>query len=381
MAEYTDARLECLLSAAIDHCVPDLREDAATASVSPLAAPDGVVPAQSARRSTALRRTVMGLAACLVLVLGLSSFAFFRPLSVIGIDVNPSIELTANYFDKVLSVKPLNEDAVKIIGAMDLKYVDLDIAVNALVGSMALHGYFESGQDVAVLVSVSGGSESHNLTLQRKLAGDIEAAANAVGAKASVYTQNTDKALTAPPTPPPSPFPAVTPSDTPTATHSPSPDVSPVSTPETPSPSPTPSTSVESTPPQSVKPSQSALPSPSPVMPTRPATAQERAVQNGISYGKQVFIDKLLTLDPTLNESELAAMPIGKIVGLVKQRGLNLSSIVDYDSDDSVKENIEDFIDDLDDDKSDDDDDDKKDNNGSHKGWDSDDDDDDEDDD
>lgn len=375
MAEYTDMRLESLLSAAIDRSVPDLWEDAATAPVSPLAAPDGIVPVQTSRRSSALRRTIMGLAACLVLVLGLSSFAFFRPLSVIGIDVNPSIELTANYFDKVLSVKPLNEDAVTIIGDMDLKYVDLDIAMNALVGSMALHGYFESGQDVAVLVSVTGGSEGHNLTLQKKLAVDIEAAASAVGAKASVYTQNTDKTPAPPPTPPASPSPIATP----TITTSPAPSISPSPTPETPSPSHVPSASTEVTPSQSVKPSQSTKPSPSPVAPTRPATAQERAAQNGISYGKQVFIDNLLTLDSSLSESELAAMPIGKIASLAKQRGLDISSIVDYDPDDSVKENIEDFIDDLDD--PDDDDDKEKSNNGNHNGWDKDDDDDDEDDD
>lgn len=352
MAEYTDMQLESLLSAAIDRSVPDLREEAASAPVSLLSAPDGIVSVQTSRRSSALRRTVMGLAACLVLMLGLSSFAFFRPLSVIGIDVNPSIELTANYFDKVLSVKPLNEDAVTIIGDMDLKYVNLDIAMNALVGSMALHGYFESGQDVAVLVSVSSGSESHNLTLQKKLAVDIKAAASAVGAKASVYTQNIDKTSVAPPTPPASSSPAVTPP----VTSSPAPSHSLSPAPEI----------------------------PSPVTPTRPATAQERAAQNGISYGKQVFIDKLLTLDPTLSESELAVTPIGKIASLVKQRGLDLSSIVDDDSDDSVKENIEDFIADLDtpDDDDDDDDgkennDDKKGNNGNHNGWDEDDDEDD----
>ena len=350
MAEYTDMQLESLLSAAIDRSVPDLREEAASAPVSLLSAPDGIVSVQTSRRSSALRRTVMGLAACLVLMLGLSSFAFFRPLSVIGIDVNPSIELTANYFDKVLSVKPLNEDAVTIIGDMDLKYVNLDIAMNALVGSMALHGYFESGQDVAVLVSVSSSSESHNLTLQKKLAVDIKAAASAVGAKALVYTQNIDKTSVAPPTRPclflprpPAVTPPVTPSPAPSHSLSPAPEI------------------------------------PSPVTPTRPATAQERAAQNGISYGKQVFIDKLLTLDPTLSESELAVMPIGKIASLVKQRGLDLSSIVDDDSDDSVKENIEDFIADLDTPDDDDDDgketnDDKKGNNGNHTGWDEDDD-------
>lgn len=364
MAEYTNVQLEGLLSSAIARALPNLREAAASAPVTPLEGPDDIVPARSTRPS-ALRRTALSLAACLVLVLGLGSFAFLRPLSVIGIDVNPSIELTANYFDKVLSITPLNEDAITIIGDMDLRYVDLDIAVNALVGSMALHGYFESGQDVAVLVSVSGGSARHNQKLQAALATDIESAASALGANANVYTHSTDQ----PPPPPAAPSPTPTPT---ASTPRPTPDATPSATPGTPVP-----------PAESAKPAESTKPSPA--TPPKPATARERAAQNGISYGKQVFLDKLLALDPTLKESELVPMPIGKLAALAKQRGLDLSGIVDYDPDDSVKENIEDFIDDIDDPDDDksatEQKDDGRDDSGNHKGWYKDDDDDDRDDD
>lgn len=222
MAEYTDARLSGLLSAAIDRSVPDLREEAATAPVSPLTAPDGIVPVQASRRPTALRHTIMGLAACLVLILGLGSYTFFHASAYIGIDVNPSIELTANRFDRVLSVKALNADAEAVLADMDLKYLELDTAVNALVGSMAVHGYFNAGEDVTVTVSVSGGSEAHNRTLQERLAADIRQAAATVGANAQV----SDQKPTAPPQPSatPTPSPVVTPpSQTPPPPVAPSP--------------------------------------------------------------------------------------------------------------------------------------------------------------
>lgn len=350
MTPRTNGELERLLAQAVDRSVPDLGPTLAATPVIPLETADGIVPTQPHAVPHPVRRTLAGLCACLVLVLCLGIFSFLRTESVVELDVNPSVELTINRYSRVLSARALNEDGVAVLGEMNLRFLDLDTAVNALVGSMALQGYFESGQDVAVLVSVSGGSEGRNLALQQQLAGGIAQAVSGLGAHAEVYTQRTES-HNPPAQVTESPIPAPSPTQSPV----PSPTPSPASTPLVPPPVDTPTPSAAPT----------ATPAPTPSPTPRPATAAERAVQNGISYGKQVFIDNLLTLDPTLNEVELAAMPIGKISSLVRQRGLDLSLIVSYDPDDSPKENIEDFIDDLDDD--DDDDDDKSKNNSGSK--------------
>ena len=62
---------------------------------------------------------------------------------MIGIDVNPSVELSINRNGRVLKVRALNEDAVSIIDGMDLEGVDLNVAVNAVVGAMVTHGYLD----------------------------------------------------------------------------------------------------------------------------------------------------------------------------------------------------------------------------------------------
>ena len=74
-------------------------------------------------------RTAAVLAAVIVLAilfpLGYNNFSVF---SVIGIDVNPSIEIKTNRFEKVLSVNPLNEEATIVLDNMNLKNVDIDVA-------------------------------------------------------------------------------------------------------------------------------------------------------------------------------------------------------------------------------------------------------------
>ena len=87
---------------------------------------------------------IIAVAALLALIVGsvgLLYQSYYGVEAVIGIDVNPSIEMEINKDRKVLSVASLNEDGAAIIGDMDLKGSDLSVAVNALIGSMVRNGY------------------------------------------------------------------------------------------------------------------------------------------------------------------------------------------------------------------------------------------------
>lgn len=77
--------------------------------------------------------------------------------SVIGIDVNPSVELSISRKNRILKAEPLNADAESIMEDMDLKGVELNVAVNAVIGSMVTHGYL-GDLDNAILVTVSNDS-------------------------------------------------------------------------------------------------------------------------------------------------------------------------------------------------------------------------------
>ena len=84
----------------------------------------------------------MATAACLCLLVGGGMFYYAGKVdSVVSIDINPSIELTVSKNDKVLSAVPLNEDAEIVLEGMDLKKVDLETAVNAIIGSLVKNGY------------------------------------------------------------------------------------------------------------------------------------------------------------------------------------------------------------------------------------------------
>ena len=55
--------------------------------------------------------------------------------------------------EKVLTARALNAEAEEILRDMPLEGTDLNVAVNAIVGSLLRHGYLESLSS-AILISV-----------------------------------------------------------------------------------------------------------------------------------------------------------------------------------------------------------------------------------
>ena len=111
-------------------------------------------------------------AAAILLIIIPLAYSQFSVDSIIGIDVNPSLELRTNHAEKVLSVTALNNDAEIVLDGMNLKNVDLDVAVNALIGSMLKHGYVDKDKN-SVLITVENSNTKKGFELQEMLAEKI----------------------------------------------------------------------------------------------------------------------------------------------------------------------------------------------------------------
>ena len=134
-------------------------------------------------------------AACLALVL-VGSGLFYQQAnavaSVVSLDVNPSIELKVNKNEKVLSCTPLNDDAKAVLSDMgngaDLKGAKLDVAVNAIVGSLVRNGYLNSISS-AIMISVEDKDTARAEKLQRELTSTVDGVLQTSESRASVLTQ------------------------------------------------------------------------------------------------------------------------------------------------------------------------------------------------
>ena len=145
---------------------------------------------------TAKRKWTILVAACLAVVLLAGGGVLYQQAnavaSVVSLDVNPSIELKVNSSEKVLVCTPLNDDAKAILADMgegaDLKGAKLDVAVNAIVGSLVRNGYLSSISS-AIMISVEDKNADRAQKLQQELASAVDVALQTGESKASVLTQ------------------------------------------------------------------------------------------------------------------------------------------------------------------------------------------------
>lgn len=138
-----------------------------------------------------LRAAAALAAACLCVIAlagGMYTYRNGKVDSVIGIDVNPSVELSVNRKNQVLQAVPLNDDAKAIMQDMDLKGVPLNVAVNAVIGSLVTHGYLDDLEN-AILVTVSNDSVKKASALRSEVVGDIQSSLKENQVKAVVYDQ------------------------------------------------------------------------------------------------------------------------------------------------------------------------------------------------
>ena len=187
----TNEKMEQRLASALEKTAPDDMSGV----LSRCEARKGTVISMTTKKTVNRKWTTL-VAACLAVMLLCGGGVFYQQAhavaSVVSLDVNPSIELKVSRNEKVLVCTPLNEDAKAILADMgdgaDLKGAKLDVAVNAIVGSLVRNGYLDSISS-AIMISVEDKDTARAEKLQRELTSTVDGVLQTSEAKASVLTQ------------------------------------------------------------------------------------------------------------------------------------------------------------------------------------------------
>lgn len=184
--------MEAKIKQAFEHATPDVLRSV----LSDCHEQKGTVIIMKEKKNNWTKR-LAAVAAALALVIGLGAGAgLYRTnravAATVSLDVNPSVELTVNRKDRILSVNANNEDGKTILGDMDLTGSSLDVAVNALVGSMVRNGYLNELAN-SVLVSVDSKDAAVGTALQEKLAREISVILEGDSFSGAVISQTVEK--------------------------------------------------------------------------------------------------------------------------------------------------------------------------------------------
>lgn len=166
-----EKNLEQRICTAVEHASPDKLDDI----LSSCQEQKGDMPMKKRKPNMLFRVCAAAAAAVLLFSSGyfVSGYQTTNKVdSIIMLDVNPSFSMSVNSKEKVLAVEAENEDAKTVLGTMDLAGSSLEVAVNALVGSMLQHGYLDELQN-SILVSVENKDAARGEQLQKKVAAAI----------------------------------------------------------------------------------------------------------------------------------------------------------------------------------------------------------------
>ncbi len=168
-----DNSIESKLRSAVSHAAPDALDDILSACDHE----KGKVIYMEKKRTSPLRGFAAVAAVLVLLIAGAFVFKSLGGASntlaaVVSLDVNPSIELNVDKNENVLSARGLNADGKTVLGDMQLEGSKLDVAVNAIIGSMLQKGYLDDMAN-SILLSVSGVDGYNAEALRSQLASDV----------------------------------------------------------------------------------------------------------------------------------------------------------------------------------------------------------------
>ena len=130
-------------------------------------------PAEAPRPRRSMPRL---LAAAAVFVLLLGGILGYRAMDaarcIVTVDVNPSVSLTVNRFNRVKEVTPGNEDAQALLDGVDLTGMRLRSALEKLTALLMENDYL-SGTENAMLVSVENATAGRSEALCKRVVASV----------------------------------------------------------------------------------------------------------------------------------------------------------------------------------------------------------------
>jgi len=101
-------------------------------------------PSGRKSRKTVMKITSIAAVCLLALGIGAGAYSYVTPYSYIDLDINPSIELTVNIYDRIIEVEALNEDGDRLIQDRNFRHMKLDSGVMLLLNSAVEQGYLRT---------------------------------------------------------------------------------------------------------------------------------------------------------------------------------------------------------------------------------------------
>lgn len=153
------------------------------------------IESYSKKRNVCFTRLVAATAVVVVMLFGGGAYAYYTPYSYITVDINPSIELEMNIFNRVIAAKAMNEDAKAILDGIKLNGNDINTVMDKLVSELIKEGYLTKESVAEFMITASSNNENCAKDLLEKTINALNKDTEQNGVNANVQGESVAKEL------------------------------------------------------------------------------------------------------------------------------------------------------------------------------------------
>ena len=105
---------------------------------------------RGSRRSRMFFRSLA--AACLLAFLAGGQWLYFMPTAEISIDINPSVELQVNRFDRVIDASGYNEDGERLLESVQVRFTNYQVALQRILECESVAELLAENEELSIAV-------------------------------------------------------------------------------------------------------------------------------------------------------------------------------------------------------------------------------------
>jgi len=137
------------------------------------------------------KKIAVALSAGLIFGLAGGGYAYAKtPVAYVSMDINPSVELAVNVFDKVVSVEAYNEDGKNILEGTNLVNAKVEDAVSTVISNAISEGYIKEDGSSAIEITTATDKEKVAAELDETLKEAADETLSDNNKEAKVETEN-----------------------------------------------------------------------------------------------------------------------------------------------------------------------------------------------
>ncbi|MDF2592671.1 MAG: hypothetical protein K0S75_2137 [Clostridia bacterium] len=147
------------------------------------------------RNMRSIYKNLSAVAASFLILIMLSSgvYAYYTPYSYVSVDINPSLELYVNRFDRVIGVHAFNDEAEQVIKSSEgIKNENVSVALEEILDNAEKAGYLSKDAENSVMIVVSSGNKKEETALIDKMSKTSTAVLSSINSNYEIILEKTN---------------------------------------------------------------------------------------------------------------------------------------------------------------------------------------------